>query len=240
MKERLKHPRRRPRALMLLSGGLDSTVALALSLKKFNVTHSVYFNYGQKALDQERKSCKKLTKRLGVRFVELHLPWPCSSSGCALTSKRVKVPLLQKADLRNRKKLEKAASRVMVYNRNMIFISCAARLAAEMGCRFLIAGFNAEEAATFPDNSKAFLDSINRTLKISLRPFKLRVISPTLLLTKEEIVRLSVKKKIPLDTVYSCYRGKRLMCGQCESCMRLRRAIEACGASEKANLRMKK
>ncbi|MCK5706118.1 MAG: 7-cyano-7-deazaguanine synthase QueC [Candidatus Aureabacteria bacterium] len=227
-------------ALAVISGGLDSTVALYLALKKHKVKSAVFFNYGQKAFSLELRSCKKLTKRLGIKLFIIDLTWIRNISKSAITGCIKKTPKINKKDLNKKNITLKTANDVMVYNRNMIFISSAAAIGAENDCRYLITGFNAEEALTFPDNSCKFLDSINETLKASLKPIKIKVISPTIKMTKKDIVRNALKNDFPLDTVYSCYFGKEIMCGVCESCLRLKRALDANNLFNHKYIRFKK
>ena len=93
----------------------------------------------------------------------------------------------------------------------------------------VIAGFNAEEAVTFPDNSPAFISAANKALSYSTLS-RVQVLSPTSDLNKTEIVRLGMEIDAPLDLVWSCYEGGEVMCGVCESCMRLRRALVSAGS----------
>ena len=227
------------KALIILSGGLDSTAALYMSLKNYSITCCVFFNYGQKAYKEEYKACKRLTSKLKLNLIKIDIPWPNIYSQSALTSKNIVIPELDTSDLKDKIKLKRTALQVMVYNRNMIFISIAARIAAELNCSRLITGFNREEAQTFPDNSKEFLKSINKTLNISLKPKKVKVISPTINMTKKQIVKYCLKKDYSLNTVYSCYKGERIMCGKCESCVRLRYAVESFCALKKLKIKMK-
>ena len=116
------------------------------------------------------------------------------------------------------------ARAVWIPNRNGVFLNIAACFAEALEADLIIAGFNAEEAATFPDNSPPFVRAINRAFAFSTlrRP---RVKSYTEKMTKREIVVLGRKLGVPLDLVWSCYRGGAKPCGRCESCARLRRAM---------------
>jgi 7-cyano-7-deazaguanine synthase len=225
----------RPRALAILSGGLDSTVALCMARKKLRFECAVIFNYGQKAYHAERRACRKLSERLSFDLLEVDLSWLSSFSRSALTDKK-KIPTLNYDDLNRMPKLKRSAAAVTVHNRNMIFISCAAGIALDKGCHVLVAGFNAEEAATFPDNSPSFLSAVNLALRSSLRPRRLAVASPTLKMTKKDIVRYALKHNVPLGDIYSCYLGRRIMCGMCESCLRLKRALAANDALNSAGV----
>ncbi|MBI4366512.1 MAG: 7-cyano-7-deazaguanine synthase, partial [Deltaproteobacteria bacterium] len=94
-----------------------------------------------------------------------------------------------------------------------------------LGARAIVAGFNAEEARTFPDNSEAFVRRANAYLEFATRA-RPRIESPTIGMTKREIVRAARRLALPLAWCWPCYEGGEQWCGQCESCVRFARAIE--------------
>ncbi|MHC4251260.1 MAG: 7-cyano-7-deazaguanine synthase, partial [Planctomycetota bacterium] len=97
--------------------------------------------------------------------------------------------------------------------------------AEALGARNVVAGFNREEARTFPDNSPEFMKRASAALALSTAS-RVRLVSPTARLDKAGIVRLGVRTGAPLSLVWSCYDGAPRMCGSCESCARLVRALE--------------
>lgn len=224
------------KALAVISGGLDSTVALYLASQKYRIAGGVFFDYSQKACRWEKQACRKLAARLDMPLHSIDLTWMAETSCSALIKKNKSIPILKQKDLTKRNKLVQTAGRVMVQNRNMIFLSCAASIAAEQGCQYIIVGFNAEEAGTFPDNSENFLDSMNTSLLASLKPLKVKVIAPTIRMTKKDIIHTACRKNFDLSTVYSCYHGRKRMCGKCESCMRLYQALKSNRMLEKSKL----
>lgn len=208
------------RAVALLSGGLDSTVALALAgTEGWESVAALFFDYGQRAARREEHAARSIAGRYRVPFERLDLPWLARLSTSALVSRVSEVPSWSAEEL------DDAAPRtVWVENRNGIFINIAAFYAAELGCARVIVGFNREEAAAFPDNSERFLERTNGVLELGLaRP--VRVVSPTLRMTKREIVEAALALEIPWELLWSCYRGGEMLCGSCESCVRLRRAV---------------
>ena len=168
------------KALAVISGGLDSTVSLFMAQKKYHVSCAILFHYGQKAFAMEKKACRRLTQDHKIELRIIDLKWLSNLSKSALFSGKQTIPRLTASDLKKPSALKKTAIQVMVHNRNMIFLSCAASLALEKNCHTLICGFNAEEAVTFPDNSHDFLASVNQTLALSTKPLKIRVISCTI------------------------------------------------------------
>ncbi len=116
-------------------------------------------------------------------------------------------------------------------NRNATFLCVGAAYAEAMGADQVVAGFNIEEAASFPDNSPAFLNAMNRAFYFSTRT-AVRATSYTTRMKKAAIVRLGLKAGAPLDLVWCCYLGGRKMCGACESCKRFLRAVDAADATD--------
>jgi len=115
--------------------------------------------------------------------------------------------------------------------RNAVFVSIAAAFAEALECDTIVCGFNAEEAAEFPDNSPEFVSRADALLEVATRNSP-RVLAPTLHLTKPEIVQLAVKLGAPLHLTWSCYGAGPEHCFRCPSCRRLREALEAAGAWE--------
>ena len=198
-------------AIVLLSGGLDSAVSLALTAKRAKLC--LNFDYGQRAAAPERRAARSLARRHRVAFRHLKLPW---LRGGALTDRRRPLP---------RAPSPTSASAVWVPNRNGVFINAAAAIAEANGWREIVTGFNREEAATFPDNSVAFMKAITTSLRYSTAN-RCRVIAPTARWTKKRIMRKALELGVPVDRLWPCYRGGRRRCGRCESCVRFERACE--------------
>jgi len=214
-------------AIALLSAGLDSSVALALALKEgIEVKLALTFDYGQKAATHEIKQASLLASYWKIPHQNLSLPFFAENGQSSLlrNSQNKSIPQLTLEDLDNLETSQRSAKAVWVPNRNGVFIEIAACFAEQMGASHILVGFNREEAATFPDNSKAYRESLNRALSFSTAN-QVEVISPTELLNKTEIVEMALKLQIPLELLWSCYGNGKQMCGSCESCMRLKRAL---------------
>ena len=214
--------------IVLLSGGLDSTVALALYREADLIELALTFAYGQKAQEQEVRAASRIAEFYGVRHEVIHLPFLHAQTKTALVDGSHDLPELDAIELDDAAgRCRASAAAVWVPNRNGLFLNIAAVFAENLPAPCaLVAGFNREEAATFPDNSPEFIAAVNRSLQYSTRQ-DIRVVSPTVHLKKEEIVHEALRLKVPLDLVWSCYRGGGKPCGRCESCLRLRRALLA-------------
>lgn len=214
----------KPKAISVLSGGLDSTVATSYFKDKYDI-HALTFDYGQLSVQMEIHSAKEICKRFDIEHTILKLPWLAKISRSALTSHSQDIPQLKTEELDDKSICDETARKVWVPGRNIVFTSIATSFAEAEGAECIIMGWDREEAATFPDNSKEFLEAFNRILDIgSLDEIKIE--APLIKLDKTEIVKLGLKVNAPLNLSYSCYLGEKEHCGTCESCMRRKRAFE--------------
>jgi 7-cyano-7-deazaguanine synthase len=206
------------RAVAILSGGLDSTVSLAVATRKMEVALALTFDYGQRAAARERQASARIAKHYRIPHTVIEIPWLAGLTRTALVNRKARLPRHEMS--------VRSAKAVWVPNRNGCFIEIAAAHAESRGARRLITGFNREEAATFPDNSKAYVGAVNRALAFSTAN-GVEVVSYTIDLDKKAIVRLGRKLRAPLKHVWPCYEGGRAWCGSCESCLRSLRALHA-------------
>lgn len=207
-------------AIVLLSAGLDSTVNCYLAQKDYSHVMALCFDYGQKASAKELSRAFQIAQELQISFQSLHLPWLKDLSDSALTSAAF---LPKMVDLSDTEQTQKSAQQVWIPNRNAIFIHIAAAFAKDKKTDIIV-GFNKEEARTFPDNSKNFVETLNKTLNISTFG-QVQVKSYTLDMNKKEIVKLGRQEKVNFDLIWSCYEGGQKPCDHCESCLRLEAAM---------------
>ncbi len=218
------------KSIILLSGGLDSAVSLAYSRDKYNITLALTFDYGQKALFSEAEASKKLADFYNVEHKLVQLPWLADITQTALVSDE-DVPDMPIEDLDNIELAEQTAKSVWVPNRNGLFVNIAACYADAFGYDHIIIGVNFEEATTFKDNSKEFIEAINYSLGNSAAN-EVDVIAPLSNFGKEEIVRIGIESGLPFEYLRSCYYSAEKHCGNCESCSRLKRALLANGRAD--------
>jgi 7-cyano-7-deazaguanine synthase len=214
--------------IALLSGGLDSTVAAFAAARAGGSGRAVVFDYGQKAAKREMEAAKKISRRLGAELQVIELPFLEAVTRTALVMNDQVIPQVKMSKLDDRSETEKSAAQVWVPNRNGLFLNVAASLCEGLGIREIVVGFNAEEAATFPDNSANFLSRAESFFELSTLT-GIRVKAPTLGLNKTEIVRLGMELDAPFQDIWSCYLGGKKMCGRCESCLRSIRAYRNAG-----------
>ena len=220
------------RAVLLLSGGLDSTVAAWLARKDAEPVLAVTVDYGQKAAARELAAAYRIAKDLQVPHRTVYLPFLRECAKGALVDRRTEVPRPGPADLDDTTGRARAsAEAVWVPNRNGAFIAMAATYAESLGADRVLVGFNREEGATFRDNTPEFLEATNGALAWSTAN-QVQVMSPTLRFDKVEIVRAAMRENVPIELCWSCYLGEAEPCGTCESCRRFDRAVTSAGARE--------
>ncbi len=207
-------------AVVLLSGGLDSAVNLALARRYRAPVLALTFDYGHRASRAEIRAARALCSFYGVEGRAIALPWfrellprRLAQSGAALPTRI------------------SDAEAVWVPNRNGVFVAVGAAFAEALGARAVVAGFNVDEAAQFPDNSRAFVAASNRALRYSTKG-KVKLMSYTASLGKAEIVEKAVRIGLPLKYVYPCYGEGPRPCGRCASCRRTAAALREAGYQE--------
>jgi 7-cyano-7-deazaguanine synthase len=217
-----------PQSILILSGGLDSTVSAWIAKEQSQPVLALTFDYGQRAARKEQEAAGKTAKALGVVHRVLSLPWLRELTGTALVSSDKPLPSLKEEDLENLAKGRKSAAAVWVPNRNGLFLSIAACYAESLDAKILVTGFNAEEGITFPDNSAPFVRAADEFFWYATQK-KVRVVSHTLAWNKAQIVRKAAELKIPFQDLWFCYEGGKAPCRRCESCLRAFRAFREAG-----------
>jgi len=212
-------------AIVLLSGGLDSAVNLKRAQEELEVAVALTFDYGQRAARREAAAAALMCRELELSHRLIELPWLADICESALVNEETPLPTVRSSQLDEpRVTAGETAEAVWVPNRNGVFMNIAGAFADSLKAETIVAGFNAEEAATFPDNSAEFAAAATAALSLSTRQ-QPRVMSYTQDLTKAEIVRLGREIGAPIDSIWSCYCGGRQECWECESCARLERAL---------------
>ena len=219
------------KAISVLSGGLDCTVATSVFSKDHEI-HAITFNYGQKAFQRELQASKEICNKMNWTHEVIDLPWLAEISNSSLNTNE-DIPELKEEDLDDLNKSQESASNVWVPARNTVFTSIALSYAESIGAEAIIVGWNGEEGATFPDNSKEYMEKFNELIDVG-SPEKIKIEAPLIDLNKEEIVTLGLEFGAPMELSYSCYKGEEKQCGVCESCMRRKRAFKNLGIKDKS------
>lgn len=208
------------KGIILLSGGLDSLVSLGIGIEKYGISLALTFDYGQKAVEQEISTSKNICDYYEIEHKVIKLDWLKEVTHTALVSNE---DLPEGID-----NPEQSAKSVWVPNRNGLFLNIAGSFADGNDYDYIIIGANKEEGQTFPDNTQEFIDKINAEFEYSTQKHP-KVVAPLINSDKNDIVKLALEHKIPLEFVRSCYASGKKHCGKCESCTRLKNALIANG-----------
>ncbi|MFC1624059.1 7-cyano-7-deazaguanine synthase QueC [Candidatus Omnitrophota bacterium] len=202
------------KAVVLLSGGMDSAVTLFYARKKGYETHCLIFDYGQRH-KKEIGSAKRLARISDSRHyvLDIRLPWKRS----ALLDKKISVP--EDRDLSS-KKIKIPPTYVPA--RNTIFLSFALSFAEAIGAKVIFIGANARDFSGYPDCRPLYYRSFNRLLGKATKTKGIRIKTPLLYKTKKDIVNIGRKINVPFHLTWSCYKGGKRPCLKCDAC-RLRK-----------------
>ncbi|MFH1062789.1 MAG: 7-cyano-7-deazaguanine synthase QueC [Candidatus Omnitrophota bacterium] len=202
---------RKKKAVVLLSGGLDSSVSLYYALSKGYEAHCLTFDYGQrhkKEIELARQIAKKAKSKW--QLVKIALPW----KGSSLLDRKQKIP--------QQRKIDAAVPSTYVPARNIIFLSFAASFAESVNAQAIFIGANEIDYSGYPDCREEFLNAFSLALekgtKCGIQGFKTRIRAPLVKKNKQQIVKLAVRLGVPLELTWSCYLGGKKPCGVCDSC----------------------
>jgi 7-cyano-7-deazaguanine synthase len=219
------------RAVILLSGGLDSATCLAVARAKGRECHAVAFDYGQRHRGELARA-RRIAKALGAesfRVVKLDL---AAFGGSALTDRSIAVP-----KSRSVARMAREIPVTYVPARNLVMLSVATSLAETLGAQELFIGANAIDYSGYPDCRPPFLRAFERVAragtKAGVEGRALRIRAPLLALSKAAIIKLGTRLGVPYGMTQSCYdpvRGKA--CGRCDACILRRRGFEEAGVPD--------
>ncbi len=215
------------RAVVLLSGGLDSAVTLFFAVKKGFGCRCLAFDYGQRhniELDCARRVAK--SAGCGLKIVKLDLPWKASS----LLDKKIGVPLG-----RTIKEIKKGIPSTYVPARNTIFLSIAASYAEAVGADSIFIGAHFEDSSGYPDCRQGYLKTFNKVIRLGTKrgmEGRLTLRFPLIRKTKKEIIELGSHLGVPFELTRSCYNEGPEPCGKCDSCILRARGFNQAGIKD--------
>ena len=223
-------------ALVLSSGGVDSTTALALAVEKYGKDHVVALSvsYGQKH-DKELEAAKAVAEYYGVEQLFLDLSVIFQYSNCSLLRQSdEEIPEESYAQQIEKTGGETPVSTYVPF-RNGLFLSAAASVALSKHCGVIYYGAHADDAAgaAYPDCSQEFHQAMNEAIYQGSGK-QLHIEAPFVGKTKADIVALGLQLGVPYQLTWSCYEGKELPCGKCGTCIDRAKAFAANGVTDPA------
>ena len=204
-----------PKAIVLFSGGIDSTTALYWALDQGFDVIALTFNYSDRA-QQELQATRRIAHAVKARYIEASLPFLQSATdllSCDPNAfKGIKVP------------------EGYIPTRNLIFYALAAYYSEVYDAKYIIAGHLETDSIGFPDATPAFFQAIESIINMmelnQENPSHRQILLPFLTKTKAEVIRLAVQLKVPLELTWSCYYDNLVHCENCESCWEREEAFD--------------
>jgi 7-cyano-7-deazaguanine synthase len=199
------------KAVCILSGGMDSTLAAYIAKDEGYDIIAVHFNYGQRTQNKELESFRNICKDLEIeQKYEIDIPFFTQIGASALTDKSIDVPT---------QGVKPGVPITYVPFRNGIFLSIATAIAEKEEAQALFIGVVEEDSSGYPDCTDSFIkkmtSAINEGTKKST---KLEIKTPLVKLMKSDIVKKALKLNVPLEHTWSCYKEEDEACGVCDSC----------------------
>lgn len=224
------------KALVLSSGGVDSTTALAVAVDKYGKGNVIALSvsYGQKH-DKEIQAAKAVAAYYGVEQLFLDLTKIFQYSNCSLLRQSTEdIPEESYADQIEKTGGETPVSTYVPF-RNGLFLSSAASIALSKGCGVIYYGAHADDSAGFayPDCSPVFNEAMNTAIWEG-SGHQLRIEAPFVRMNKAEVVKTGLTLGAPYELTWSCYEGGKTPCGRCGTCIDRARAFAANGVKDPA------
>jgi len=218
------------RAVVLVSGGLDSTTCLAIAKREGYDLYALTLSYGQRH-KVEIQAARKIAKAYQVKkHLELEVPLT-TIGGSSLTDKKIKVP-----KQRSLKEMGKGIPSTYVPARNTVFLSLALAWAEVLGAEDIFIGVNALDYSGYPDCRPEFIRAYEKLAKLATKKgvegkWKLKIHTPLIRMSKAQIIKTGLKLKVDYAMTHSCYdptpRGKA--CGRCDSCLLREKGFQEAG-----------
>jgi 7-cyano-7-deazaguanine synthase len=216
------------RAIVLLSGGMDSCVCAALATRDYDAA-ALHISYGQRTESRERQSflaiCESLNihDRLIVRNEALR-----AIGGSALTDENIAVPTSASSSHTS----SRAIPVTYVPFRNAHFLSVSVSWAEVLGAEKIFIGAVEQDSSGYPDCRPAYYEAFNRVIQAGTKEGTINIVTPLIRLRKSEIVRLGLELNAPFHLTWSCYSQQEQACGVCDSCVLRLRAFAAAGTRD--------
>ncbi|MFA5272014.1 MAG: 7-cyano-7-deazaguanine synthase QueC [Candidatus Omnitrophota bacterium] len=207
------------KAVILLSGGLDSTTALYFAKKRGYALTALIFDYHQRH-KKEIAAAKKIIKLNKIKYhlVKTDFSWTHSS----LTDIKKHVPI-------NRSLSARTIPSTYVAARNIVFLSYAFSLAESIGAKRIFIGAHVQDYSGYPDCRPEFLKAFQQAVNKGMKQSNIKIEAPLIDKSKKEIITLGLKLGVPFEYTWSCYDGGAKPCGKCDSCRFRIKAFEELG-----------
>lgn len=219
----------RPRAVVLLSGGMDSCVCAALAARDYDAA-ALHVMYGQRTEEREHRAFADICERLNIRRrLVIRNEALGAIGGSALTDRDIAVP-----EARTEAGTARHSDIPITYVpfRNAHFLAAAVSWAEVIGAGKVLIGAVEQDSSGYPDCRPEYYRAFNQVVRAGTREGTIEILTPLIGMRKAEIVRLGLELGAPFDLTWSCYSREDRACGACESCLLRLRAFEVAGAQD--------
>lgn len=235
----------RRKAVVILSGGLDSATCMGIAEDDGYSLHPITFDYGQRHI-REIKQAQLIADYYGAaeRMKIIALPFLKEFGASALTDEHIQVPRTNVQDSMENEDETNAAPTstddeipvTYVPGRNLMFLSIAASYAEAIGAEAVFIGVNALDYSGYPDCRPEFIEQVQRVIRAGTKAGaegkEIQIKAPLLHWSKAEIIREGLRLKVPYHLTTSCYNGEEAACGECDSCRLRLKGFKEAGAED--------
>ncbi len=220
------------KAVVILSGGMDSTTSAFIAKNEGYEIIPLHFNYGQRTERKELDSFNKICDYLGIknRYV-IDIPFFKQIGASALVDENLEVPT---------DGIKPGIPITYVPFRNGIFLSIAAAVAEKEGAEAIYIGVVEEDSSGYPDCREEFIENMEWAINAGTKPeTNIKIKTPLIHLKKEDIVKKAIEEGVPLEFTWSCYKEEDEACGVCDSCRLRLKGFEKAGVEDPIRYRSK-
>jgi 7-cyano-7-deazaguanine synthase len=212
------------KAVVLLSGGMDSCVCAALAARDHEAA-ALHVSYGQRTEERERRSFQGICERLGIsRRLVVRNELFRAVGGSALTDEKIGIPQSYE--------IGRDIPVTYVPFRNAHFLAAAVSWAEVLGAEKIYIGAVEQDSSGYPDCRPAYYRAFNEVIKKGTKEGTIEIVTPLISMRKLDIVRLGIELRVPFDLTWSCYGEQDLACGVCDSCVLRLRAFREAGMDD--------
>ncbi len=220
----LNVPSSRSRAVVLLSGGMDSCVCAALAARDHQAA-AVHVSYGQRTEARERQSFERICDHLDIRDRLLVRNEALRAiGGSALTDSTISVP--------ESREIGAGVPVTYVPFRNAHFLAVAVSWAEVLGAEKVYIGAVEPDSSGYPDCRPEYYRAFNEVVKAGTKEGSIQVVTPLIAMRKAGIIQLGLELNAPFDLTWSCYQREDRACGVCDSCVLRLHAFRDAGAKD--------
>lgn len=211
------------KAIVLLSGGMDSAVTVSIALEMGFDVSALHLNYGQLTQKAELRAFHSLCDYFSIaNKLVVDIRYLTQIGGSSLTDNKIEVT--------NAKLNSNEIPNTYVPFRNANILAIATSWAEVIGAEALFIGANQVDSSGYPDTRDEFFEAYSKMIDLGTKPAtKIKIFTPIIKMSKKEIVETAIKLKTPLELTWSCYRNNEKSCGTCDSCYLRLKGFEEAG-----------